>query len=114
LTRVGFGLIELIVALTILAFGVLGMAAAAVYAHQSFMRAETSERVLRMAGTIMDSLTASPTPASGELVGNGIVLRWTVERDSAVTGIALTVDYIEAGRLRHEAFHAIHDAAPAR
>jgi len=102
--RRGFGLIELIVALTILAVGVLGMAAAAVYAQQSFARAEASERATRLASSLLDSLVTVHTPAAGERIIDDIVLRWTVLTDSTHTEIAMQLMYYDAGSITRRSF----------
>jgi hypothetical protein len=74
-----------------------------VYAQQSFTRAEASERAVRLVSSVIDSLAATAAPASGERIGDGAAVRWTVGADSA-PDVTLIVDYIEAGRIRRETF----------
>ena len=108
--RSGFGLIELIVSLTILAVGVLGLAAAAVLAQRSFTAAETTERAARVAGALLDSLAAEASPTSGMRAARGMTVRWLVAQDSVQTSITAEVDVVAAGRPRHFTFAAIHGA----
>lgn len=109
-TRWGFGLIELVVALTILSIGLLGLAGAAAVAHRSFMGAEALEQAADAAAIVLDSLMRDTAPVSGERRHDRALVRWSVQEDSAGTRIALTVDVPDGGRSRRLMFHATHHA----
>jgi prepilin-type N-terminal cleavage/methylation domain-containing protein len=88
-TRAGFTLAEVIVAMTLLAIGALGVAATALVAVQSFARAEMQQSVLREADAVLDSLLALPGNAAGSRTVHVARLSWNAA-DSA-GAIILTI-----------------------
>lgn len=105
-SRGGFGLVELIVALTLFAIGILGLAGATVIAHRSFNEADGIERAARLAEILLDSLVRADAVADGEVRMPGITADWTVQHDSMLAGITLTVRVAGGSGVREHAFHA--------
>lgn len=64
--RSGFGLVEVIVAMTLLGIGVLSVAGSAAYATRMLRIAEAREQATRIAEILLDSLAFSGSAASGE------------------------------------------------
>lgn len=111
-TRHGFGLIELIIALTILAVGVLGLAAAAVTAHRAFLTADALQRAGTAAAIVIDSLMREPAPAAGERSIDGVRVQWRAASAAAgVTDIYVTVEVAAAGTVRTVRFRSQHSDA---
>lgn len=106
----GMSLIELIVALTVLAVAVLGLAGAAAVAHRSFASATAIERAAQAAAAVLDSLMHEAVPADGERIGQGVAVTWTVAADGALRRITATVAVADAGRTRRIVYHAVHSA----
>ncbi|HEX6135802.1 MAG TPA: prepilin-type N-terminal cleavage/methylation domain-containing protein [Longimicrobiales bacterium] len=106
--RAGFSLVELIVALTILAVTLLGLAGAAAVAHRSFLAAAAVERGTDAAALVLDSLLREPAPVSGTRSDPRAVLRWTIRDDSVGTHIDLLLDVPDGPRTRTLAFSALH------
>lgn len=104
----GFGLVELVVGLTILSVALLGLAGAAAVAHRSFIGAEALEQATDAAAMVLDSLMREETPVDGERRHGSAVVRWVVRQDSASTKIALSVDVAEGARTRRLTFDATH------
>jgi prepilin-type N-terminal cleavage/methylation domain-containing protein len=105
----GFSLVELIVAMTLVAFGLVAVAGAALLAERTMAEAEVIERITREAATVLDSLAAHPNPASGVRDARGLLLRWVVEPDSFGTRLRLQAALQRGGRpvrLEFEARHA--------
>lgn len=113
-TASGFGLIELIVALTILSVGVLALTGAAVVAHRSFTSADAIERAAHAAAAVLDSLMHEHAPVAGERVAPGATVRWTVAAEADVRRITATVDVADGGRQRRIVYHAVHNAQLVR
>jgi prepilin-type N-terminal cleavage/methylation domain-containing protein len=108
--RGGFGLVELIVALTIISIALVGLAGAAAVAHRSFMSAEAIERGAEAAAFALDSLMRVETPVAGERRDSVAHVRWTIIEDSAAVMIALTVDVARPLHARRLDFQATHHA----
>jgi prepilin-type N-terminal cleavage/methylation domain-containing protein len=104
--RRGFGLVELIVALTVFAIGILGLAGAAVLAHRSFNEADGIERAARVAEILLDSLVRADTVADGEVREPGFAARWTVAQDSAIAVVTLRVELSAGAGTRELEFSA--------
>ncbi|MEO5511847.1 MAG: prepilin-type N-terminal cleavage/methylation domain-containing protein [Longimicrobiales bacterium] len=64
--RNGFGLVEVIVAMTLLAVGVVSVAASAAFASRMLRISEDREAASRIASALIDSLTAVHDAAGGE------------------------------------------------
>jgi type II secretory pathway pseudopilin PulG len=113
--RFGFGLIELVVALTIVAVGVLALAAAALTAQRAFMSADALQRAGAAATMVLDSLMHQTDPAAGERLLDNCNLRWTARaagRD--LTVIDMTVELLDGGLPRTVTLQAMHTNATAR
>lgn len=108
--RQGFSLVELIVAMTIIAVGLMALAGTAAVAHRSFIVAEAVERGTAVAAVVLDSLIREPSPVSGERDFEQALARWSVVRDSIETAISLTVDVVHAGKTEQLVFRATHHA----
>ncbi|MBR9989778.1 MAG: prepilin-type N-terminal cleavage/methylation domain-containing protein [Gemmatimonadetes bacterium] len=106
----GFGLVELIVALTILSFGLLALTGAAAVSQRSFMGARAMEEGTDIAALVLDSLMREPVPASGDRNDGRSRAEWTVQEDSVSTTINLTVTVADGAREQQLTFHAVHSA----
>jgi Tfp pilus assembly protein PilV len=107
----GSSLVEVIVALTVLTCGVLGLVGAAAVAQRAFAAAAATENAARLAASIVDSLLAEPAPAAGERVTRGVHAAWTIQPlQSALSAVAIEVEVVEAGRRRTVIYHAVHNA----
>jgi Tfp pilus assembly protein PilV len=74
--RPGCSLVEVVVAMTLLAVTALGVAATALVAVQSFTSAELQERTLREAEQVLDSLVALPAYHAGVRAVGPARIRW--------------------------------------
>src|SRR5262245_56332935 len=98
--RSGFGLIEVIVALTLLSVGLLGVAGSAVLAGRLIREADADEQAMSEAMPVLDSLTLQRTPSSGSRQAGRARLVWTVSTDSAgISTINLTMTYANGSAL---------------
>lgn len=104
--RQGFSLIELIVALTVFAVGILGLAGAAAFAQRSFAAADAVERSTRVAAAVIDSLLREPDIEDGERATSGTILRWTVATDSATVVIIAKAEVAHGGGTHRLEFRA--------
>ena len=104
--RAGLTLIELVVALVLVAFGLVAVASAALLAQRTTAGTAATEQVAREAATILDSLVAHPYPASGEREAAGVRIRWIVESDSI--GERLRLDARHQARNVHLTFETRH------
>lgn len=102
----GFSLIELIVALTVFAVGILGLAGAATLAQRSFASADAVERASRTAAAVLDSLVREPDVSAGERAVPGSVTRWTVADDSTTRVITAEVEVFDGYRTQRFEFRA--------
>lgn len=102
----GFSLVELVVALTVFAVGVLGLAGAAAFAQRSFTAADAVERATRAAATVLDSLLREPRIEDGERAASGTVTRWTVTADSVTRVITAEVEVPHGDRTLSLEFRA--------
>lgn len=106
----GFGLVELIVALTILSFGLLALTGAAAVAQRSFLGAQAMEDGTNTAALVIDSLMREPAPVAGERQEGRTRTQWVVREDSTTTTIEMTVTVSDGARLRRLTFRAVHHA----
>lgn len=110
----GMSLIELVVALTVLSVGVLGLAGAATFAQRSFNDADAIERGVHAAAAVLDSLMRVAEPAAGERAMAGTELAWTVAGSTNALRITLNV-HVDSGARGHPlTFHAVHSGRLAR
>lgn len=83
MTRRGFGLVEVVVALTVLAVGALGAAALIAHAALSAGAAARREDTVRHAVELLDSLAHLRTaPPAGMRVRRGVVYEWRAADDT--------------------------------
>jgi prepilin-type N-terminal cleavage/methylation domain-containing protein len=104
--RDGFSLIELIVALTVLGVGILGLVAAATAAQRSFAVAAAEERATLAAAVVMDSLLRDSAPAAGERQLFGLTVTWETTADREIMDIVTTVEATHGSNTRPLEFHA--------
>jgi prepilin-type N-terminal cleavage/methylation domain-containing protein len=104
--RDGFSLVELIVALTVLGVGILGVVAAATAAQRSFAVAAAEERATRAAAVVMDSLLRDSAPAAGERQLFGLSASWETTADREIMDIVTTVEAAHGSNTRPLKFHA--------
>jgi prepilin-type N-terminal cleavage/methylation domain-containing protein len=109
----GFGLVELIVALTVFSVGVLALAGAAAMAQRAFASAEAIERAAHVAAAVIDSLLRQPSPAAGQRIQPGASARWTIVSDSVAHRVELDVEVSDGGRTRHFDFRTLQLRAAA-
>src|SRR5690606_29326629 len=76
--RPGLSLVEAIVALTLLAIGLLGALATQLLSARLLREAEARAGAINLAGAILDSLHAVPAPTAGERYEAGYLVRWSV------------------------------------
>ena len=99
-SRTGFGLIEAIVAMTLLSIGVLALAATAGLAARITRESEAAERAAFHAGQVLDSLAAQSDPRDGSNTIGPFQITWTVQRRSGpVATIWLAVRFSDGTRV---------------
>src|SRR5262245_5695629 len=92
--RSGFAPTEVIVALTLLRVGLLGVAGSAVLATRLLHEGDAEERAMSAALPVLDSLSLLRTPVSGSQQAGSVHLAWTVSTDSVgISTIDLTLTY---------------------
>lgn len=96
-TRPGFTLVEVVVALTLLSVAVLSLAASGGLAAGLLRTAEREEAAARLAGSLLDSLVLVPEPGTGTLTRDHLLARW---RGSRGTTVEVWVSYSDAGTAR--------------
>jgi len=92
----GFTLVELIVAVTVLAVGVLAVAASAVPLGRLIARGGAQTASAAAAGARIEALRATACgAASGEAVagGHGLRVAWTLNGDGAVRTVSVVATY---------------------
>jgi prepilin-type N-terminal cleavage/methylation domain-containing protein len=112
--RGGFTLVEVIVALPILAVGVLGAAATFALAARLLREAEARSGAVGVAGSTLDSLLLAPRPLPGERHEGRYHLRWSTRPAGGATAVELEVEYQDGSASRQLRFEAIHAAHPWR
>ncbi len=87
--RAGCSLIEAIVAMTLLAIGVLGVAAGGLLAVQLQREAERQETATNAARMLLDSLVLYRVHGTGSLPAGRYHLDWSAGADTVVVGVDL-------------------------
>jgi prepilin-type N-terminal cleavage/methylation domain-containing protein len=105
-SRNGFSLVELLVALTVLGVGILGLVAAATTAQRSFAVAAAEERATRAAAVVMDSLLRESAPAAGERQLFGVNVSWATTAHGEYMDIVTTAEVARGSNTRSLEFHA--------
>jgi prepilin-type N-terminal cleavage/methylation domain-containing protein len=82
--RGGFSLVELVVALTLLAVALVALAGTAATAGRAFADAASTEMAARAAAAVIDSLMHEPDPRPGARPFGAINVEWAVRVDGAV------------------------------
>jgi len=95
--RSGFTLVEVLVAATLLAVGVLSLAASGTLAASLIGTAQRDEEAARLAGTLLDSLVLVPEPGHGTSYIGNMVAQWSGAAGGTIT---MTVRYGDSGRPR--------------
>ena len=108
-TRRGFSLIEVLIAMTLLGIALLGVAGSAAMASQVMRQAQMRERSTLQALQIIDSLTRVPKPAPGQRTIGNLTVRWDITPTSGgAVAIDLIVEHLEGNALRSVRFRAAH------
>lgn len=110
ISRAGFGLVELIVALMILSVGLLALTGAAAVAQRSLINAQALEESTEVAEVVLDSLMRVSAPAAGERTIGRTEAQWTIHSDSAAVAIHLTATVTAGTATRQITFRATHHA----
>ena len=109
--RRGFGLIEVVVALTLLSVALLGIAGTATLAARMIREAQGDEQATLEAMQVLDSLMQLDTPRTGQRQAGRVALAWTVSTDSAgLSTIDLALRYPNGSALRAAGFRALSTA----
>ena len=104
-SRRGFSLVELIVALTVLAIGLLGVASVSTLVARRIAIAESHVLSTTAAGSLIDSLAGIPCPsvASGSDAAGRVAREWTVSGTGRARAIRVDTRAVSApGRERVE------------
>lgn len=110
-TRPGLSLVEMVVALTLLAIGLLGALGTQLIAARSLREAEARTGAIDLAATIIDSLQGVPDPLPGERREGRYQVLWSVEPGGGISRIEVRVEYHDGRADRELNFEATH--APA-
>ena len=104
----GFGLIEVVVALTLLSVALLGMAATVTLAGRMVHAGQADEEAAVEAMQVLDSIMQVRQPTAGQRRAGRISLAWTVTTDSAgLSTIDIAVRYPNGSQLRTTTFRAL-------
>ena len=107
----GFGLVEVVVALTLLGIALLGMAGTAALAGRMMREAQADELASLEAMQVLDSLVQERPPVSGRRQVGPVLLVWTVSTDSAgLSTIDLALRYPNGSAIRAASFRALSAA----
>ena len=110
----GFALVELMVAIVVLAVGVLGAVGVAVQATRRLNEAAVREAALMAATVVLDSLVAHPAPAAGSRRVDGFPTEWTTTPEAGGLRIDVVVTYAADGGSRRIVLGGHHAPAPPR
>ena len=83
--RVGFSLVEVLVALVVFEVGVLGVLAMTLQAQKTLLAADALESASRAAEWVADSLSFSGWGGPGSIQTEQGLIRWTRDADGFVT-----------------------------
>lgn len=106
--RPGLSLVEAIVALTLLAVGLLGALATQVMAARLLREAEARAGAISFAGAVLDSLTAIPNPSPGERHDTRYLARWSTAPGDELTRIEIEIEYHDGTARRELRFEIMH------
>jgi prepilin-type N-terminal cleavage/methylation domain-containing protein len=112
--RSGFSLVELTVAMTILAVGILALAGTASHAQRAFAHGAATEKVARVAAAVIDSLLTEPRPTAGMRESDNVRLRWTVTEAGGLIRIFTTVEVHDGASMVQYAFRSARVALAAQ
>ena len=84
-SRVGFSLVEVLVALVVLEVGILGVWAMTLQAQKTLLAAAALESASRAVEWLADSLSFAGWGGSGSIETEQGLIRWTREADGLVT-----------------------------
>lgn len=87
--RRGFGLVEVIVAMTLIAVGVMSIAAGAAFSSRLLRIAENEEDAAHIAETIIDSIAYSGTRASGASDVGRFHAEWTAAASTVLVDVTI-------------------------
>jgi prepilin-type N-terminal cleavage/methylation domain-containing protein len=76
-TRSGFGLVEVIVAITLIGIGVMSVAGSAAFANRTLQNAEDQEAAAQLAANVLDSLSYAVPVIAGTRADGRLTARWT-------------------------------------
>jgi prepilin-type N-terminal cleavage/methylation domain-containing protein len=82
MVRRGFGLIEVLVSITLLGIALLGVAGSTLFALRMLRDAEAIEQGALDALQVIDSLVQEDDPADGQRLTSRHTIRWQILRDS--------------------------------
>jgi prepilin-type N-terminal cleavage/methylation domain-containing protein len=93
--RHGLTLIEVMIAIIVMAIGIMGLAGTASYVTQQMGGGNMQTIAAGMATKVADSLSARRCSAlvSGEQTSRGVTVRWTVEDSSRTRWVRQAVQY---------------------
>ena len=112
--RAGVSLIEAVIALTLLAAGLLTVASTGARSAAMLRRAAAMQGATLAAVSVLDSLTQLERPASGATNLDRYQLTWQVVTTTGSKRIALVVRYADGGVLRADTFAGVATRWPAR
>jgi prepilin-type N-terminal cleavage/methylation domain-containing protein len=108
----GFTLVEAVVALTLLAVGLLGAMATQSLAARLLREAEAHAGAVALAGAVLDSLLAVPSPTAGERRESRYRVHWSTHPHDVTTTtsaeIGLEIEYHDGTKPRRLRFDIMH------
>ncbi len=90
--RPGFGLVEVVVAITLLGIGVMSVGASAAFASRILRMAENQEAAARLAGALVDSLAMAASAVAGESGADRFRAVWRTGSDGELTVVVVMRD----------------------
>ena len=108
-SRNGFSLIEVLIAMMLFGVALLGVAGSALLAGQVMREAQARERSTIEAMQVIDSLARVQYPVSGQRSVGPMQLRWIVSWPaSGPAKIEVIVEYPDGRERRSTSFHSTH------
>ena len=89
--RRGFGMVEVVVAMTLLGIGVISVSAGAAFSSRLLSLAETEERAARLAAAVLDSLAALPEWTAGTAVQDRLRAGWDAGQAGTEARVVVTI-----------------------